>query len=60
MQAQIEVTDRQNGADQKNADPDHQDVGVAWRGDEAGEVMGRGGMKRLAQAILRFGKEAEV
>jgi hypothetical protein len=49
---QIEVTDRENGDDQKNADSDHQDIGITWRGDERRQVMGRAGMNRLTQKAL--------
>jgi hypothetical protein len=52
VQVQIEVTDRENGDDQKNTDSDHQDIGVTWRCDEGRQVMGCAGMNRLSQKAL--------
>ncbi len=42
---QIKISDRQNGADQDDADHHHQDVGVTRSGDEAREMMGGVWMK---------------
>ena len=36
VQVQIEDTDHENGADQKNADNHHKGIGVARSSDEAG------------------------
>ncbi len=49
---QIEVADAENGADQDDADDDHQDVGVTGRGDETWQMMRRSWMKGFAQANL--------
>ena len=54
VQVQIEVTDRENGDDQKNADADHQNVGVIRCGDEGWQVMGRAGVNRLAHGNPPF------
>jgi hypothetical protein len=52
VHVQIEITDSENGDDQKNADGHHQNVGVTRRRDEGRQMMGRVRMKRLAQRAL--------
>ena len=47
---QIQISDSENGDDQEDTDTDHQDVGVTGSGDEARQMVRRGGVKRFAQA----------
>ena len=54
VQVQIEIADQENGADQDNADDDHQNVGVTWGGDESRQMMRRAGVNRLAQGNPPF------
>jgi len=49
----IDVANCEHGDNQDNPDHNHQDIGVAGRGDERWQMMGGGGVKRLAQATLR-------
>jgi hypothetical protein len=57
MQMQIKVADSQDGPNKHDADDNHQDVDVTWGGDEARQMMRRGGVKRFAQASLPLGND---
>jgi hypothetical protein len=60
MQVQVKIADCQNGANEKNADGDHQYVGVTGSGDEARQMMGGEGMKGFAHAVLHFEKASDA
>jgi hypothetical protein len=45
VQAQIKITDHQNGTDQNDTDNHHEDVGITRSGNEARQIMGRAWMK---------------
>jgi hypothetical protein len=52
MQVQVEISDRQNGNNQKDADRPHKHIGVTRGGDEAWQMMRCGGINRLTQKAL--------
>jgi hypothetical protein len=60
MQMQVKIADCQNGANEKNADGDHQYVGVTGSGDETRQMMGGDGMKRFAHVALQFEKASDA
>jgi hypothetical protein len=45
VQMQIEIADPEDGGNQYDADNDHQDIGVAGRGDEGRQMVRRAGMQ---------------
>ena len=45
VQMQIEIADPDHGSDQKNADEDHHDIGIARRRYESWQMMGGAWMK---------------
>ena len=49
---QVEISDRQNGENQNNADGPHKHIGVTRGGDEAWQMMRCGGINRLTQEAL--------
>src|SRR6187399_2594150 len=49
VQVQIQIADPHNGKDQEDTDADHQIVGITGSDHESWQMMGCGGMKRLAQ-----------
>ena len=52
MQTQIQITDTNNGANQDDANDDHQNVGVTRSGNETWQMMRCGWVKGFAQTIL--------
>jgi hypothetical protein len=42
---QIKVADPHDGKDQHDADNNHEDIGVAWSGDEGRQIMRGAWMK---------------
>ena len=52
MQVQVEISDRQNGNNQKDADRPHKHIGVTRGGDEAWQMMRCGWINQLTQEAL--------
>ena len=56
VQVQIEIADRENGADQEDADSDHDDVAVTRRRDETRQMMRGKWMQGFTHATLHFAR----
>ena len=60
VQMQIKIADHQNGTDQRDANNDHQDIGVTGGRYEAWQMMGRAWMNGLTHTTLHVENESAL